>query len=81
MYYYTLNNLSLFGKLTFQNILQEAFTIFHKQISSLYEHSFPLKRIKIGYKTKKWWLPTSVKASIAVKNRLYKKWNGSERCS
>ena len=39
-----------------------------------YNTCFPIKRIKIGYKTRKFWLPENIKSSIHVKNELYKKW-------
>ena len=53
---------------------QSAFTLFHKQITMFYNTCFPIKRIKIGYKTRKFWLPENIKSSIHVKNELYKKW-------
>ena len=32
---------------------QSAFSYFHKEITRLYNECFPIKRLKLGYKTKK----------------------------
>ena len=50
---------------------QEAFTNFHKYFVNLYNKHFPLKKIKIGYKTRKPWLTSGLKNSINTKNKLY----------
>ena len=57
----------------FINILdpQEAFTHFHSYFVKLYNKFFPLKKVKIGYKTRKPWLTVGVKNSINTKNKLY----------
>ena len=50
---------------------QAAFTYFHTNFVRLYNKFFPLKKIKIGYKTRKSWLTLGVKNSINTKNKLY----------
>ena len=69
------------GKIDWNDILmhisnpQDAFTVFHKQIYSNFQVCFPLKQIKLGYKTRKPWLTTDIKNSICMKNKLYVKSN------
>ena len=55
------------------NILdaQETFTCFHSYFVSLYNKFFPMKKVKVGYKTRKSWLTSAVKKSIHTKNKLY----------
>ena len=50
---------------------QESFTYFHTYFVNLYNKFFPLKKIKVGYKTRKSWLTTGVKNSINTKNKLF----------
>ena len=49
----------------------ESFTKFHTKYTSLYNTFFPLKKVKIGYATKKPWLTSGVKNSIKTKNKMY----------
>ena len=50
---------------------QIAFTLFHSRYMLLYNNHFPLKKVKLGYKTKKPWLTSGIKNSIRTKNKLY----------
>ena len=50
---------------------QLAFTLFHTRYSLLYNRYFPLKKVKLGYKTNKPWLTRGIKNSIRTKNKLY----------
>ena len=50
---------------------QQAFTNFHSVVTTAHDVCFPLRKIKIGYRTRKPWLTESVKNSIRVKNKLY----------
>ena len=50
---------------------QLAFSIFHTRFSLLYNKYFPLKKVKLGYKTNKPWLTKGIKNSIRTKNKLY----------
>ena len=50
---------------------QLAFSIFHTRFSLLYNRYFPLKKVKLGYKTNKPWLTKAMKNSIRTKNKLY----------
>ena len=54
------------------NDCQLAFTEFQKIISGcVYNECFPVRKMKIGYKTKKMWLTPGLKKSIHMKNMLY----------
>ena len=50
---------------------QDSFTKFHTKYTNLYNTFFPLKKVKIGYTTKKPWLTSGIKNSIKTKNKLY----------
>ena len=50
---------------------QAAYTLYHKEFSDIYQKAFPIKNIKIGYKTRKPWLSDSLKKSIKKKNKWY----------
>ena len=52
---------------------QSAYTIFHNEFTNLYNITFPVKTIKIGYKNRKPWLSPNLKKCIKKKNNLYKK--------
>ena len=50
---------------------QIAYSNFHEAYSKMYNMAFPLKNIKIGYKTRKPWLSEELKNGIKYKNKLY----------
>ena len=50
---------------------QISYSKFHEIYSKLYNMAFPLKNIKIGYKTRKPWLTEELKNGIKYKNKLY----------
>ena len=50
---------------------QLSFTIFHTRYLLLYNRFFPLKKVKLGYKTNKPWLTRGIKNSIKTKNKMY----------
>ena len=50
---------------------QQAYSAFHSQFVSLYSEYFPVKNVKVGYKTKKPWLSEVLKNSIKFKNKLF----------
>lgn len=50
---------------------QEAYSIFHKLLTTLYNTSFPCKPIKSEYRNRKGWLTQGLKKSIKLKNKLY----------
>ena len=52
---------------------QEAYTLFHNEFSNIYNASFPIRKIKPGYKNRKPWLTEGLKKSIKTKNKLYLK--------
>ena len=52
---------------------QQAYTVFHSEFCSIYSDIFPVKNIKLGYRTKKPWLSEGLKKSIKLKNKLYVK--------
>ena len=54
------------------NDAQDAFSLFHQDITSMYEASFPVKNVKISYKNRKPWLTEGLKKSIKIKNRLFR---------
>jgi hypothetical protein len=49
----------------------EAFSLFHDTIMTIYNKCFPIRKIKIGYKTKLVWLSEDLKKMIKVKNKLF----------
>ena len=53
------------------NNANEAFTLFYKLYSSLYNECFPYKYIRSIYKSRKVWLTQALKCSIKYKNKLY----------
>ena len=50
---------------------QTAYSTFHEAFSNMYNQAFPLKNIKVGYKTRKPWLSDELKNGIKYKNKLY----------
>ena len=52
---------------------QQSFSAFHNHFNRLYNKYFPMKEMKIGYKTRKPWLTSAMKKSIHTKNLLYVK--------
>ena len=50
---------------------QAAYTLYHKEFTDIYNKAFPIKNIKLGYKTRKPWL------TDALKNLLRKRINGT----
>ena len=54
---------------------QEAYSMFHKEFSSAYQASFPIKRIRIRYRNRKSWLTPGLKDAIKLKNKLYFKYH------
>ena len=52
---------------------QDAFTIFHKTFTSVFEKNFPKRKVKLKYESKKSWLTDSLKNCIKRKNHLYYK--------
>ena len=50
---------------------QQAYTNFYSLYSNWYNAAFPLKNIKMGYKTRKPWLTEELKNGIKFKNKLY----------
>ena len=52
---------------------QEAFTLFHQVLLSLFNNNFPKRKIKIRYYNKKPWLSEGLKLSIKHNNKLYHK--------
>ncbi|ELU02007.1 hypothetical protein CAPTEDRAFT_192879 [Capitella teleta] len=51
-----------------------AFTSFYTQFTTIFDQSFPLTKIKLGYKNRKPWLTDAMKNSIKMKNKLYCKY-------
>ena len=52
---------------------QSAYSAFMKDYVDIYNSCFPIKNIKIGYKTRKPWLSEGLKKSIKTKNKMYHK--------
>ena len=52
---------------------QSSYSMFMKDYIDIYNSNFPMKQIKIGYKTRKTWLSEGMKNSIKMKNRLYRR--------
>ena len=52
---------------------QMSFSLFYEKIKFYFNKSFPLKRVKKGYKNKLPWLTDGLKNSIKFKNKLYVK--------
>ena len=50
---------------------QAAYTLYHKEFAEIYDIAFPIKNIKLGYKTRKPWLTDALKKSIKKKNKWY----------
>ena len=53
---------------------QEAYSLFHQQISNIFNETFPIKRTKIGYESKLSWLTQGLKNSIHRKHELHTKY-------
>jgi hypothetical protein len=78
----SLNNKRIFKEkldlISWDDVLQnnnpeDAFQLFHETFTTIYNDCFPLKHIKLGYRTRKPWLTAGLKISIKRKNRLYYK--------
>lgn len=52
---------------------QPAFSAFYAAYTKCFNESFPITKIKIGYRNRKPWLTDNLKESIKVKNQLYRK--------
>lgn len=50
---------------------QQAYSMFQEKFNECFNASFPIVKIKIGYKNRKPWLTLGLKESIKVKNKLY----------
>ena len=50
---------------------QEAYSLFHDSITTVYNQCFPLKQTKIGYINKLPWLTEGLKSSIKRKHKLH----------
>ena len=55
------------------NKCQDAFNVFYEVYCKTYEDSFPIVKIKSGYKNRKPWLTSGLKNSIKIKNKFYVK--------
>ena len=69
-----------------QNVLanhngKDAFNLFLKNFTDLYNEQFPSKLLKSNYSTRKLWLSAGLKKSIAIKNKLYWKYKRSNSAS
>ena len=56
-----------------ENDSDRSFTKFYDMIKEIYNKSFPVTKIKIGYKNRLPWLSEALKVSIKTKNKLYAK--------
>ena len=56
-----------------ENDSELSFTKLYDMIKEIYNKSFPVTRIKIGYKNRLPWLSEALKVSIKTKNKLYAK--------
>lgn len=54
---------------------KNAYSLFHRKFSCLYDECFPLRYVKLGYKDRKPWLSEGLKTSIKHKNKLFMKKN------
>ena len=52
---------------------QSAFSLFYSRLIKLFDKHFPRKKIKLQYNTHKPWLTPTLKQSICIKNKLYRK--------
>ena len=52
---------------------QKSYTLLSDLISAAFDECFPLKTVKLGYKTRKSWLSDRHKKAIRIKNNLYHK--------
>ena len=50
---------------------QTAMSFFHKSYKMIFDKCFPIRKVTLGYKHRKEWLPDSIKSSIAHKNKLF----------
>ena len=55
------------------NNTQTSYTLFHENITKMYNSAFPIKRTKIGYESKLPWLSEGLKISIKHKHTLHTK--------
>ena len=55
------------------NDVQSAYSMFHNDISDVYNACFPMKVFKCGYRNRKPWLSDGMKQRIKIKNKLYRK--------
>ena len=51
---------------------QSAYTSFFNDYCQMYHASFPMKRYKTGYKTRKAWMDDALKRCIKMKNKMYR---------
>ena len=57
-----------------QRECQNAYSLFHSKMSSLYEECFPLKKKSVVYKTRRPWLTNELKSLIKHKNKSFIKY-------
>ena len=50
---------------------QKAYTVFHNQLTKLFEAKFPIKTSKIGYLNRHPWITFGLKTCIKKKHKLY----------
>ena len=55
------------------NDCQIAYSQFHDLFIKYYDECFPLKKVKLNYKSRKEWLTVGLKTAIKTKNKLYAK--------
>ena len=55
------------------NDCQIAYSQFHDLFIKYYDECFPLKKVKLNYKSRKDWLTVGLKTAIKTKNKLYAK--------
>ena len=64
-----------------ENSCQAAFTKFFNMHNTIFNQSFPLKKIKPKYRNKIPWISDELKVKIKVKNNLYKTYLRHPTCS
>ena len=57
-------------EVTQNNDAQSSFTEFYTTYNKLYDECFPIKRVKLGYSTRKSWIPQNIKNLIITKNKM-----------
>ena len=55
------------------NDVQDAYSMFHRDLYDVYDTCFPLKTFKYGYRNRKPWLSEGMKQRIKIKNKLFRK--------